>query len=135
MKNKKPGSRDGCITGAGYKLLSDLADLDRIITDLDPEEADKRQEELIARLDAIALKNPKQATAIFLKSPFFVEDIEDGEYYLSYCDRITRAQLAELNTPEKRAAYIAEQDRAFDEAYKAGKHIIIGGGGFTVLED
>jgi hypothetical protein len=130
MKQKKRPLRP-----SSYNLLSDLAELDRTIADLDPDEAVKRMEEVTARLDALALKDPKEATAIYLQSPFFDEGIEPDEVYLSSTCKITRAQLAELDTPEKRAAYIAEQDRAFDEAYAAGKHIMVGRGGFSVLDD
>lgn len=130
MKQKKRPLRP-----SSYNLLSDLAELDRTIADLDPDEAVKRMEEVTARLDALALKDPKEATAIYLQSPFFDEDIEPDVVYLSSTCKITRAQLAELDTPEKRAAYIAEQDRAFDEAYAAGKHIMVGPCGFSVLDD
>lgn len=130
MKRKKRTLRP-----SSYNLLSDLAELERTIADLDPDEAEKRMEEVTARLDALALKDPKEATAIYLQSPFFDEDIEPDEVYLSSTYRITRAQLAELDTPEKRAAYIAEQDRVFNEAYAAGKHIMVGPGGFAVLDD
>lgn len=121
---------------SSYALLSDFAELDRVFTELDEEEAERREEELTARLDALALKDPKEATAVFLQSPFFMEDLEENELYLSSNYRITKEQLAtELNTPEKRATYIADLDRQFDEAYAAGKHIIIGSGGFIVLDD
>ena len=60
---------------------------------------------------------------------------EENEIYLSSSCWITKEQLIELDTPEKRAAYLAEEARAFDEAYEAGKHMLIGSGGFVILDD
>ena len=118
-----------------YNLLSEFAELDRVILDIDPEEYERRAEELTARLDALALEDPKEATAIFQQSSFFDEYMEENQIYLSRSCWITKEQLIELNTPEKRAAYLAEESRAFDEAYEAGKHMLIGSGGFVVLDD
>lgn len=120
---------------SSYNLLSEFAELDRVILDIDPEEYERRAEELTARLDALALEDPKEATAIFQQSSFFDEYMEENQIYLSRSCWITKEQLIELNTPEKRAAYFAEESRAFDEAYEAGKHMLIGSGGFVVLDD
>ena len=120
---------------SSYNLLSEFAELDRVILDIDPEEYERRAEELTARLDALALEDPKEATAIFQQSSFFDEYMEENQIYLSRSCWITKEQLIELNTPEKRAAYLAEESRAFDEAYEAGKHMLIGSGGFVVLDD
>ena len=120
---------------SSYNLLSEFAELDRVILDIDPEEYERRAEELTARLDALALEDPKEATAIFQQSSFFDEYMEENQIYLSRSCWVTKEQLIELNTPEKRAAYLAEESRAFDEAYEAGKHMLIGSGGFVVLDD
>ena len=133
MKVKK--KRKQKLKPSSYNLLSEFAELDRVILDIDPEEYERRAEELTARLDALALEDPKEATAIFQQSSFFDEYMEENQIYLSRSCWITKEQLIELNTPEKRAAYLAEESRAFDEAYEAGKHMLIGSGGFVVLDD
>ena len=133
MKVRKKRKQE--LKPSSYNLLSEFAELDRVMSDLDPEEYERRAEELTARLDALALEDPKEATAIFQQSSFFDEYMEENQIYLSRSCWITKEQLIELNTPEKRAAYLAEESRAFDEAYEAGKHMLIGSGGFVVLDD
>ncbi|MBQ3467301.1 MAG: hypothetical protein IJH21_03140 [Oscillospiraceae bacterium] len=133
MKVRKKRKQE--LKPSSYILLSEFAELDRVILDIDPEEYERRAEELTARLDALALEDPKEATAIFQQSSFFVEYMEENQIYLSSSCWITKEQLIELNTPEKRAAYLAEESRAFDEAFEAGKHMLIGSGGFVVLDD
>ena len=133
MKVRKKRKQE--LKPSSYILLSEFAELDRVILDIDPEDYERRAEELTARLDALALEDPKEATAIFQQSSFFVEYMEENQIYLSSSCWITKEQLIELNTPEKRAAYLAEESRAFDEAFEAGKHMLIGSGGFVVLDD
>ena len=133
MKVRKKRKQE--LKPSSYNLLSEFAELDRVMSDLDPEEYERRAEELTARLDALALEDPKEATAIFQQSSFFDEYMEENQIYLSRSCWITKEQLIELNTPEKRAAYLAEESRAFDEAFEAGKHMLIGSGGFVVLDD
>lgn len=134
MKVRKKRKQE--LKPSSYILLSEFAELDRVILDIDPEEYERRAEELTARLDALALEDPKEATAIYRQSDYFWTDaIEENEIYLSSSCWITKEQLIELDTPEKRAAYLAEESRAFDEAYEAGKHMLIGSGGFVILDD
>lgn len=60
-----------------------------------------------AKLDALALEDPEEATRIFAASPYFDEYINPAnQVYLGRGIIIDRDDLAELDTGEKRAAYI-----------------------------
>ena len=73
-------------------------------------EAYKRKaSEAEAMLDALAMSDPKEATLIYNACPeYFDEYIEPDEYYLGHGVFVDKTLLAELDTPEKRAAYIIE---------------------------
>lgn len=90
----------------GRAIYEQLAALDEVLADLDPEEAEKRMEEAEAPLDALALKDPEEATRIFQRCPYFDEAIEEYEIYLGAGTFCRRDELKKLDTPEKRAAYI-----------------------------
>lgn len=116
---------------ASYAIISGINSLAAVLADLDPEEAARRIEEAEAPLDALALEDPKEATLIYNACPnYFDEDIEPDEYYLGQGVYIEKAQLAELDTAEKRAAYIAainaDAAAALDQS-EAGPFTFTGG--------
>lgn len=90
----------------GQAIYEQLASLEEVLADLDPEEAEKRMEEAEAPLDALALKDPEEATRIFNRSSYFDYEDGDGDIYLGAGVFCRRDELKKLDTPEKRAAYI-----------------------------
>jgi len=92
---------------SSYLLLSELNRLEAALSDLDPEEAEKRIEAANEKFDKLALVDPIEATKIFLKSNYFDEDILENEICLSTCIFVNKSELSALNTPEKRREYLA----------------------------
>lgn len=92
----------------GRAIYDRLTALDAALTDLDPEEAEKRQEEAEAALDALALEDPEEATRIYQRCPYFeiAEGFSKYEVYLGRGTFCKRNELAQLDTPEKRAAFV-----------------------------
>ena len=70
------------------------------------QELDKITKEAEAPLNALALKNPEEATQIFDRSSFFDYECIDADIYLGRGVFCRRDELIKLDTPEKRAAYI-----------------------------
>ena len=114
MKNKK---RKKELKPGSYVILSKLAaasnELDALFDKgLDPEEEsaefNRITEEAEKELDALALKDPAEATRIFYEAnTYFDEAIDpEEEAYLGERVIISKEALKELNTPEKRAAYV-----------------------------
>ena len=77
------------------------------------EQADRIMEEAEAPLDALALQDPEEATRIYARSSYFDEYISPHAVYLGQGVTVDRSELKELDTPEKRAAYIRDLDEAF----------------------
>lgn len=69
-----------------------------------------RYETAEAPLDALALKDPEEATRIFNRSSFFDYESGDGDIYLGQGVFCRRDELMKLDTPEKRAAYVNSID-------------------------
>lgn len=70
------------------------------------EKADGIMEEAEAPLDALALRDPEEATRIFKRSSYFDEAIGEYEIYLGAGRFCRRDELKQLDTPEKRAAFV-----------------------------
>ena len=70
------------------------------------EKADKIMEEAEAPLNALALKDPEEATRIFHRSGYFDYVSSEGEIYLGAGVFCRRDQLPKLDTPEKRAVFV-----------------------------
>ena len=76
------------------------------------EEAEKRieaaEKEAEAALDALALEDPEEATRIYQRCPYFeiAEGFSKYEVYLGRGTFCKRNELAQLDTPEKRAAFV-----------------------------
>lgn len=68
-----------------------------------------------APLDALALKDPEEATRIFNRSSFFDYESVDGDIYLGRGVFCRRDELIELDTPEKRAAYVNSVNDPFGD--------------------
>ena len=133
MKYKKKPRRK--LKPSSYVLISKLNALEAILADLDPEEAIQRMEEAEAPLNMLALQDPIEATLIYNACPeYFDEAIEPDEYYIGQGVYIDKAQLAELDTPEKRAAYIAEIDAEFETGQSGSGPIVFNGGEPVKLE-
>ena len=121
MKNKK---KNKGLKPSSYEILSKLAAADKelealIDKELSPEEEDKELsricEEAEKELNALALKDPAEATQIFAASPYFVEDIDPKEeVYLGEHVIVYKWKAKELDTPEKRAAYVREVNRPLE---------------------
>ena len=90
-----------------YDRLSALED-----EDPDTDEYEREQAAAEAALDALALEDPEEATRIFQRCPYFNNAIGKYRIYLGQYVSCTRLELRELDTPEKRAAYIARADSA-----------------------
>lgn len=85
------------------------AALDKCYDDGGPDEdekADRIMKEAEAPLNALALRDPEEATRIFKRSSYFDEGIEEYEIYLGANTFCRRDELKKLDTPEKRAAYV-----------------------------
>ncbi len=79
------------------------------------ERADKIMEEAEAPLDALALKDPEEATRIFNRSSYFDYEDGDGDIYLGAGVFCRRDELMKLDTPEKRAAYVHSVNYPFGD--------------------
>ena len=79
------------------------------------ERADKIMEEAEAPLDALALKDPEEATRIFNRSSYFDYEDGDGDIYLGAGVFCRRDELMTLDTPEKRAAYVHSVNYPFGD--------------------
>lgn len=95
---------------SSFAILKELNALAFVLGGLNPQEAEKRMKEAEAPLDALALKNPFEATTIFRRSRYFYETIGNDEVYLGQYVIVPAKMLSELNTPEKRAAFVAQQN-------------------------
>lgn len=85
------------------------AALDKCYDDGGPDEdekADRIMKEAEAPLNALALRDPEEATRIFKRSSYFDEGIEEYEIYLGANTFCRRDELKQLDTPEKRAAFV-----------------------------
>lgn len=84
-----------------------------MLLDLDPEEQEQAffaaGAEAWEKLDALALEDPLEATRIFRAAKLENEEaIFPGEVYLAHGCIVEKGLLKELDTPEKRAAYIED---------------------------
>lgn len=85
------------------------AALDKCAEDGGPDEAetaDSIMEKAEAPLDALALRDPEEATRIFNRSSYFDYESGDGDIYLGKSVFCRRDELMKLDTPEKRAAFV-----------------------------
>ena len=118
-ESRRELSPEGCAIFEALEAAS--AALDQCVEDGGPDEdekADKIMEAAEAPLDALALKDPEEATRIFKRSSYFDEMIEENEIYLGARVFCRRDELKKLETPEKRAAYIetGEMPEVYDTA-------------------
>lgn len=100
------------LEAAAAELLKDRAFNS---VDEEIEWADRFYEEAEAPLNALALKNPEEATRIFARSNFFDEYISPHAVYLGQGVIVDRSELRELDTPEKRAAYVNSVNDPFGD--------------------
>ena len=115
----KPKKKKKTLKPGSYLILSKLSaaarELDALLEKgLDPEKESeeyiKISDEAEKELDALALKDPAEATRIFFEADtYFEEGIDPAEeIYLGERVIIEKWKLKELDTPEKRAAFVRE---------------------------
>ncbi len=105
----------------GRAILAALEDANRALEACadqggpdEDERAEKIMEEAEAPLDALALNDPEEATRIYYRSSYFECESLDGDIYLGEGVFCRRDELQQLDTPEKRAAYIRSFDFPFN---------------------
>lgn len=107
---------------SSYIILAELAEASRLFEaaiekggnlKAGTEEFDRISAAAEAKLDALALQDPEEATRIYNASPYFDEGIDPSqEVYIGRGIFLPREDLAEYNTPEKRAALLRESEEA-----------------------
>lgn len=105
---------------SSYIILAELAEANRLFEvaiekggnlKSGTEEYDRISAAAEAKLDALALQDPEEATRIYIASPYFDEGIDpDLEVYLGHGIFLPREDLAAYDTPEKRAALLEEAE-------------------------
>ena len=110
---------------SSYVLLSELAEASHLFdyasrsgSRADMDEYQRVSQAAEAKLNALALEDPVEATRIYRACPmYFDEYIDVSEVYLGENVFVQREELKTLDTPEKRAAYIkqAYQESAADK--------------------
>lgn len=108
MKHTK---RQKTLKPSSYILLSEFTRASQALAHADTaaeiEEYQRISTAADAKLDALALADPEEATRIIRACPaYFDEAIDDSEVYLGCGIYADKSELITLNTPEKRAAYI-----------------------------
>lgn len=94
------------LNSEGKRVYDMFQSLDKSFDTLTREEIDRRTDEAFAAFDALAIKDPEEATRVYKRSSYF--DDEMGKYDVclgvsTYCNRF---RLRKLNTPELREAYL-----------------------------
>lgn len=95
------------LTPKGRELFDAMQAFEKSMPSLSEEEWERQSKELDAAFDAIALKDPEEATRINRRSNYDIEYLGKYEVRLSTYTRCDRVTLKKLDTPEKREAYLA----------------------------
>lgn len=102
------------LTPAGRAIMAKLEAAGNALADCmkqggpdEDERADKIMLDADAALDALALEDPEEATRIYRRSDYFTDDIGEFDVYIGHDSFCNRLDLKKLDTPEKRAAFIA----------------------------
>lgn len=97
---------------SSHLLLSRLNQVYGELDKLEPDAAEKKMEAVEADLDALALRDPVEATKIARASSYFFDEaIEPNEVYLGSYVFVHKSLLQTLDTVEKRREYIASVSR------------------------
>ena len=97
---------------ASHLLLFRLNQVYGELDKLEPDEAERKMEAVEADLDALALRDPVEATKIARASSYFLDEaIEPDEVYLGSYVFVHKSLLQALDTVEKRKEYIASINR------------------------